>query len=156
MTQFQSRSHRRPPEESMIQESLQLATVELNTRQITRRRSKHTLQHRSTVAIKYRPTGDRKNRSTVVQKIGRMTPTRQYLHTGEYDEDYEEERAAEYKPILYEEETFLHHSSWKRNTPSIDITSTPSIDTQPHQRNRKGASTDIADYPSIDTEVDRL
>ncbi|KAF2608575.1 hypothetical protein F2Q68_00044344 [Brassica cretica] len=41
---------RRSPEESMIQESLQLATVERITRQITRRRSSLTQQHRSTVA----------------------------------------------------------------------------------------------------------
>ncbi|KAF2615703.1 hypothetical protein F2Q70_00013361 [Brassica cretica] len=38
----------------MIQESLQHATVEPNTRQNTRRRSKLTLQHRSTVPIKNR------------------------------------------------------------------------------------------------------
>ncbi|KAF2590881.1 hypothetical protein F2Q70_00038713 [Brassica cretica] len=55
----------------------------------------------------------------------------------EYDEDYEEERATEYKAILDEEDTLLHHSSWKRNAPSIDMTGSPSIDTQPHQRNRK-------------------
>ncbi|KAF3538113.1 hypothetical protein F2Q69_00022165 [Brassica cretica] len=71
----------------------------------------------------------------------------------EYDEDYEDERATEYKAILDEEDTLLHHSSWKRNAPSIDIPGSPSIDisgspsidihgspsidTQPHQRNRK-------------------
>ncbi|KAF3597250.1 hypothetical protein DY000_02022495 [Brassica cretica] len=79
--------------------------------------------------------------------------TRQNMHTEEYDENYEDGRATEYKAILDEEDTLLHHSSWKRNTPSIDITCSPSIDTQPHQRNQKRASTDIADYSSIDTKV---
>ncbi|KAF3567410.1 hypothetical protein DY000_02017154 [Brassica cretica] len=58
--------------------------------------------------------------------------TRQNTHTKEYDADYEEERATEYKAILDEEDTLLHHSSWKRNAPSIDVTSSPSINTQPH------------------------
>ena len=44
------------------------------------------------------------------------------IHTEEYDEDYEEERAIEYKAILDEKDRLLHHSSWKRNAPSIDIT----------------------------------
>ena len=35
------------------------------------------------------------------------------------------------------------------------MTSWPSIDTQPHQRYRKRASTDTAYYKSIDTEVNR-
>ncbi|KAF3526138.1 hypothetical protein F2Q69_00047788 [Brassica cretica] len=74
----------------------------------------------------------------------------------EYDEDYDEERAAEYRAILVEEDKLLHHSSWKRNAPSIDKTVSTSIDTQPHQRNRKRASTDIAYYPSIDTGVDHV
>ena len=79
--------------------------------------------------------------------------TRQHMHTEEYDEDYEEERATEYRVILDEEDKRLHHSSWKRNAPSIDMTSWPSIDTQPHQRYQKRASTDTAYYKSIDTEV---
>ncbi|KAF2598150.1 hypothetical protein F2Q68_00011572 [Brassica cretica] len=74
--------------------------------------------------------------------------TRQHMHTEEYDEDYEDERATEYKAVLDEEDTLLHHSSWKRNAPSID--------TQPPQRNRKRASTDIANYSSIDAEVNRV
>ncbi|KAF3544298.1 hypothetical protein DY000_02006833 [Brassica cretica] len=78
------------------------------------------------------------------------------MHTEEYDEDYEDERATEYKAILDEEDTLLHHSSWKRNAPSIDIPGSPSIDTQPPQRNRKCASTDIANYSSIDAEVNRV
>ncbi|KAF2534027.1 hypothetical protein F2Q70_00029840 [Brassica cretica] len=78
------------------------------------------------------------------------------MHTKEYDEDYEDERATEYKAILDEKDTLLHYSSWKRNAPSIDITGSTSIDTQPHQRNQKRASTDIANYSSIDAEVDRL
>ncbi|KAF2553249.1 hypothetical protein F2Q68_00033978 [Brassica cretica] len=39
------------------------------------------------------------------------------MHTEEYDEDYEEERATEYKAILGVEDSLLHHSSWKRNVP---------------------------------------
>ncbi|KAF3529511.1 hypothetical protein DY000_02040402 [Brassica cretica] len=120
----------------MIQELLQLATVEWNTRQNTWRQSKLTLQHRSTVAIRNRPTHHMKNRRD--------------------DADYEEEQATKYKAILDEEDTLLHHSSWKRNAPSIDMTSSPSIDTQPHQINWKRASTDIANYSSIDAEVDRV
>ncbi|KAF3541478.1 hypothetical protein F2Q69_00022399 [Brassica cretica] len=78
------------------------------------------------------------------------------MHTEEYDEDYEDERATEYKAILDEEDTLLHNSSWKNNKPSIDIPGSPSIDTQPHQRNRKRASTDIANYSSIDAEDNRV
>ncbi|KAF3530084.1 hypothetical protein DY000_02040908 [Brassica cretica] len=77
------------------------------------------------------------------------------MHTEEYDEDYEDERATEYKAILDEEDTLLHHSSWKRNATLIDIPGSPSIDTQPPQRNRKRASTDIANYSSVDAEVNR-
>ena len=77
------------------------------------------------------------------------------MHTEEYDEDYEEEQATEYRANLDEEDKLLHHSSWKRNAPSIDMTSWPSIDTQPHQRYRKRASTDTAYNKSIDTEVNR-
>ncbi|KAF3557425.1 hypothetical protein F2Q69_00012995 [Brassica cretica] len=79
--------------------------------------------------------------------------TRQHMDTEEYDEDYEVERAIEYRALLDEEDKLLHHSSWKRNAPSIDMTSWSSIDTQPHQRYRKRASTDTAYYKSIDTEV---
>ncbi|KAF2572110.1 hypothetical protein F2Q70_00002889 [Brassica cretica] len=59
--------------------------------------------------------------------------TRQNMHIDEYDEDFEEERAIEYRAILDEENKLLHHSSWKRNAPSFDMTSLPSIDTQPQQ-----------------------
>ncbi|KAF2602796.1 hypothetical protein F2Q70_00025966 [Brassica cretica] len=82
--------------------------------------------------------------------------TRQNMHTDEYDEDYEEERAIEYRAILDEEDKLLHHSSWKRTAPSIDRTSWPSIDTQPRQRCRKGASTDTAYYKSIHTDCNRV
>ncbi|KAF2557343.1 hypothetical protein F2Q68_00016154 [Brassica cretica] len=78
------------------------------------------------------------------------------MYTEEYDEDYEDERVTEYKAILDEEDTLLHHSSWKRIAPSIDIPGSPSIDTQPPQRNRKRALTDIANYSSIDAEVNRV
>ncbi|KAF2565852.1 hypothetical protein F2Q68_00025572 [Brassica cretica] len=54
------------------------------------------------------------------------------MHTKEYDEDYEEERAIEYKAILDEEDRLLHHSSWKRNVPSIDRTVSTSIDIRLH------------------------
>ncbi|KAF3557945.1 hypothetical protein F2Q69_00012363 [Brassica cretica] len=77
--------------------------------------------------------------------------TRQYMHTDEYDEDFEEERA-----ILDEEDKLLHHSSWKRNAPSFDMASLPSIDTQPQQRCRKRASTDTAYYKSVDTDFNRV
>ncbi|KAF3493732.1 hypothetical protein DY000_02055544 [Brassica cretica] len=60
--------------------------------------------------------------------------SRKKLNTDEYDEDHEEERATEYRAILDEEVKLLHHYSWKRNAPSIDMTSLPSIDTQPQQR----------------------
>ncbi|KAF3589046.1 hypothetical protein F2Q69_00028799 [Brassica cretica] len=79
--------------------------------------------------------------------------TRQYMHTYKYNEDYEEERTTEYRVILDEEDKLLQHSSWKRNAPSIDMTSWASIDTQPHQRYQKRASTDTAYYKSIDTAV---
>ncbi|KAF3545505.1 hypothetical protein DY000_02006806 [Brassica cretica] len=74
----------------------------------------------------------------------------------EYDEDLEEERAIEYRAILDEEDKLLHHSSWKRNTPSFDMTSFPSINTQPQQRCRKQASTDTAYYKSVDTDFNRV
>ncbi|KAF3494862.1 hypothetical protein DY000_02052555 [Brassica cretica] len=45
------------------------------------------------------------------------------------------------------------HMHTKENAPSIGMKSWPSIDTQPHQRHRKRASTDTAYYKSIDTEV---
>ena len=76
------------------------------------------------------------------------------MHTEEYDEDYEKERAIEYKAIFDEEDRLLHHSSWKRNAQSIDITVSTSIDTHLNQTSRKRASTDIAWYRSIDTNVD--
>ncbi|KAF3585816.1 hypothetical protein F2Q69_00029385 [Brassica cretica] len=78
------------------------------------------------------------------------------MHAEEYDEDYEKERATEYKAILDEEDRLLNYSSWKRNAPSIDRKVSTSIDTHPHQTNRKRASTDIAYYRSIDTGVDRV
>ncbi|KAF3505876.1 hypothetical protein F2Q69_00007087 [Brassica cretica] len=76
------------------------------------------------------------------------------MHTEGYDEDYEEERATEQRAILDEEDRLLHHSSWKKKSPSIDRNGSTSIDTQPHQPSHLRASTDIAYYPSIDTNVD--
>ncbi|KAF3539794.1 hypothetical protein F2Q69_00024213 [Brassica cretica] len=48
------------------------------------------------------------------------------------------------------------HMHTEENAPSIDIPGSPSIDTQPPQRNWKRASTDIANYSSIDGEVNRV
>ena len=76
------------------------------------------------------------------------------MHTEEYDEDYEEERAIEHRVILDEEDRLLHHSSWKKKSPSINTNVSTSIDIQLHQPSRLRASTDIAYYPSIDTSVD--
>ena len=77
------------------------------------------------------------------------------LHTEEYDEDYEEERAIEYRVVLAEKDRLLHHSSWKRKATSIERTVSKSIDTHLHQASYKWASTDIANYSLIDSEVDR-
>ena len=51
------------------------------------------------------------------------------MHTEEYDEDYEEERAIEQRATLDEEDRLLHHSSWKKKSPSIDRYGSTSIDT---------------------------
>ncbi|KAF3526802.1 hypothetical protein F2Q69_00047837 [Brassica cretica] len=59
----------------MIQESLQLATVERITRNITRRPDDWENDYYNTAIAVY---------------------TRQHMHTDKYDEDYEEERATEY------------------------------------------------------------
>ncbi|KAF3549734.1 hypothetical protein DY000_02006385 [Brassica cretica] len=145
----------------MMHELLQLATVEPSTNLTTQNRStliqlrrNHT---KSTDADKeksvdtypdewennyYNPTID--------------AYTRQNMHTDEYDEDFEEERAIEYRVILDEEDKLLHHSSWKRNAPSFDMTSFPSIDTQSQQRCRKRASTDTAYYKLVDTDFNRV
>ncbi|KAF2562087.1 hypothetical protein F2Q70_00017364 [Brassica cretica] len=62
------------------------------------------------------------------------------MHTEEYDEDYEEERAIEQRATLHEEDILLHHSSWKKKSPLID---------------RYGSSIDRQRlFPSIDTNVD--
>ncbi|KAF3498635.1 hypothetical protein DY000_02053509 [Brassica cretica] len=49
------------------------------------------------------------------------------MHTEEYDEDYEEERAIEQRATLDEEYRLLHHSFWKKKSPSIDRNGSPSI-----------------------------
>ncbi|KAG5411106.1 hypothetical protein IGI04_007425 [Brassica rapa subsp. trilocularis] len=82
--------------------------------------------------------------------------TRHTMHTEEYDEVYEEERTTEYNAILDEEDRLIHHSSWKRNAPSMERKVSTSIDTHPHQTGRKRASTDISYFPLIDTGVDRI
>ncbi|KAF3529366.1 hypothetical protein DY000_02040693 [Brassica cretica] len=69
-------------------------------------------------------------------QLAKVEPSTRRTTQHEYDEDYEEERATEYRAILDGEEDLLHHSSWKRNAPSIDMTRSPSIGTQPHQQNR--------------------
>ena len=150
----------------MIQDSSPHSTVEPSTRQIIMRRSKLIPQHRSIVPTINRSTITRKNQSAVVQTIGRMTTTippcgaHCYTHQryGAYrgdDEEYEEERAIEYKAILAVEDRLLHLSSWTKNVTSIDRTIPTPIDTHHHQKNRKRASTDIAYYQSIDAVVDR-
>uniref|UniRef100_M4FHP4 Uncharacterized protein n=2 Tax=Brassica campestris TaxID=3711 RepID=M4FHP4_BRACM len=78
------------------------------------------------------------------------------MHTEEYDEVYEEERTTEYNAILDEEDRLIHHSSWKRNAPSMERKVSTSIDTHPHQTGRKRASTDISYFSLIDTGVDRI
>ncbi|WZZ77694.1 hypothetical protein YC2023_098266 [Brassica napus] len=75
MTLSQSRRHRRSPEESMIQESLQLVTVELSTNLTTHHRSTLIQLHRSTMHTENRPTHAKKNRSTLIQMSGRKTTT---------------------------------------------------------------------------------
>ncbi|WZZ77582.1 hypothetical protein YC2023_098154 [Brassica napus] len=76
------------------------------------------------------------------------------MHTEEYDEDYEEERAIEQRATPDEEDRLLHHSSWKKKSPSINRYGSTSIETQPHQPNHLRASADHAYFPSIDTNVD--
>ncbi|KAF2572643.1 hypothetical protein F2Q70_00003869 [Brassica cretica] len=82
-------------------------------------------------------------------------PTIATLHREEYDENYEEERATEYRGIRTEEDRLLHHSSSTRNATSIDRTVSTSINTHHHQTNHIKASTDIAYYTSIDDGFDR-
>ncbi|KAF3538704.1 hypothetical protein F2Q69_00021624 [Brassica cretica] len=147
----------------MIQDSSQHATVELSMRQNIRRRSKLTPPHRSTVPTKKSidsPKEESIDSSPGVWENDYYNPTmaahtRDTMHTKKYDEDYEEERAIEYRAILDEEDRLLHHSSWKMNAPSIDRTISTSMDTHLHQTSRQRASTDIAYYPSIDTRVNR-
>ncbi|KAF3559214.1 hypothetical protein F2Q69_00012793 [Brassica cretica] len=55
---------------------------------------------------------------------------------------------------LDKEDRLIHHSSWKRKSPSIYNYGSTSIDIQPHQPNHLRASTDNAYFPSIDTNVD--
>ena len=76
------------------------------------------------------------------------------MHTKEYKEDYEEERAIEQRATFDEKDKLLHHSSWKKKSPLIDRNDWTLIDTHPPQPNHLQASTDIAYYPSIDTNVD--
>ncbi|WZY88555.1 hypothetical protein YC2023_045290 [Brassica napus] len=152
-TLFQSRSHIRPPEESMIKESLQHASMEPSTRLNTQRQSKLTLQHRSTIPIRNRPTPQRKNRSTIIKENGKTNTISPLWQHTPCIHDYEDERAIEQRATLDEEDRLLHHFSWKKKSPSIDRYAT-SIDTQPHQPNHLRASTDNAYFPSIDTNVD--
>ncbi|KAF3514193.1 hypothetical protein F2Q69_00004471 [Brassica cretica] len=143
----------------MIQESLQPATVEMSTKLNIQNQSGLTPQHRSTVVTinreesvdAYPDEWENDYYNPIIAAY-----TRQKMHTDEYDEDYEEEQAIEYRAIIKEEDKLLHHSSWKRTAPSIDRTSWPSIDTQPQQRCRKRASTDTAYCKPIDTDFNRV
>ncbi|KAF2617898.1 hypothetical protein F2Q68_00040135 [Brassica cretica] len=86
--------------------------------------------------------------------VDTATPSdRANLHTEEYDEDYEEERATEYRGICAEEDRLFHHSYGIRNATSIDRTIPTSIDTYHHQTQRTRASTDIAYCTSFDNGV---
>ncbi|KAF2590878.1 hypothetical protein F2Q70_00038710 [Brassica cretica] len=49
------------------------------------------------------------------------------MHTEEYDEDYEEERAIEYHALLTEEDRLLHYSNGIRNATSTEVTPHQSI-----------------------------
>ncbi|KAF2554469.1 hypothetical protein F2Q68_00015572 [Brassica cretica] len=51
------------------------------------------------------------------------------LHTEEYDEDYKEERATEYRGIRAEKDRLLHYSYGIRHAMSIDMTIPTSINT---------------------------
>ncbi|KAF2600816.1 hypothetical protein F2Q68_00011209 [Brassica cretica] len=68
-------------------------------------------------------------------------------HPDDWENDY-------YNPTIA---TYTRqHMHTEENAPSIDIPGSPSIDTQPPQKNWKRASTDIANYSSIDGEVNRV
>ncbi|KAF2587358.1 hypothetical protein F2Q70_00035798 [Brassica cretica] len=75
------------------------------------------------------------------------------LHTEDYDEDYEEERATEYRGIHAKSDRLLHHSYGIRNATSINRRIITSINTHHHHTNHKRALIDIAYYTSIDTGV---
>ncbi|KAF3508192.1 hypothetical protein F2Q69_00005767 [Brassica cretica] len=136
----------------MIQKSLQHATVETSTRRTTQNRSTPIQLHRSTVPTENRPTQKETNRSTLIHMSGRTTTTPLLPLTPDKICIHAILVKTEYRAILDEEDKLLHHSSWKRNAPSIDMTSWPSIDTQPQQRCRKRASTDTAYYKLVDTD----
>ncbi|KAF2573527.1 hypothetical protein F2Q70_00002182 [Brassica cretica] len=107
----------------MIQESLQLATVEPSTI--------------DTHPIASIDSGHPKLTDVEGDKSVDTCPD-------EWENDY-------YNPTIATYTRQNMHTD--ENAPSIDMTSLPSIDTQSHQRCRKRASTDAAYYKSIDTEV---
>ncbi|KAF3576453.1 hypothetical protein DY000_02030626 [Brassica cretica] len=91
----------------MIHESLQLATVEPSTNLTTRNRSTLIQFHQSIQATRNQPTLTKKNRSTHIQMSGRTTTTTPtidaYTRQNMHIDEYEEERAIEYRAILDEE-----------------------------------------------------
>ncbi|KAF2616467.1 hypothetical protein F2Q68_00039138 [Brassica cretica] len=158
-----SRSHRRPPEEfdgpelvaachcGAEYETEYSASIETHTAtsiDSARQKSNDTTKEESVDSSPKDWENDYYNPTMAAH-------TKDIMQTEEYDEDYEKERAIEYKAILDEEDRLLHHSSWKRNVPSIDRTVSTSINTHPHQTSRKRASTDVVHFSSIDTGVDR-
>ncbi|KAF3582726.1 hypothetical protein DY000_02030731 [Brassica cretica] len=113
----------------MIQESLQLATVEPSTNLTTRNRSTLIQKRRTTQAILNRPMQKKKNRSTLIQMSRRITTT---------------------TPLL----TLTPNKICTLTKCTIDRhNKLESIDTQPQQRCRKRASTDTAYYKLVDTDV---
>ena len=74
-TLFKSRSHIQSPEELMIHELLQLATVEMSTELNIQNQSRLTHQHQSTMITINWPTYHMTNQSIVFQMNGRMTTT---------------------------------------------------------------------------------
>ncbi|WZZ88735.1 hypothetical protein YC2023_117314 [Brassica napus] len=169
-TLSQSRSHRRSPEESMIHESLQFATMEMSMKLNIQNRSRLTQQHRSTVVTRNRPTYHMTNQSIVVQMIGRMTTTTPLLtltqekiciqtsimKTLRRNEPLSTKPSSTEQSVMRKINSHIIRLGKGMHHRSIDMTSFPLIDTQPKQRCRERASTDTAYYKSVDTDFNRV
>ena len=148
--------------------------MEPSTRPTTHHRSRLTQQHRSTAAIRNRPTHHMKNWSTVVQMIGRtttatplslQTPDNTCIHNSMMKTMRMNELLSR-KPSLmrrihfyiislgkgmHNQSTYMaHHRSILNLLIEAGNEHQPSINRHPH--NRKRAST----YSSIDAEVNRM